>query len=115
MSTYPTPDEYFRRLHAAGWSVGETGTASGWLVSGRKLEQGTRASSLELAWRIAQALGCSLDDAFVRGCCVTCYGRHKKAVAAGLASWADLERRGLVRPTQPRGQAWRVRFRGGRK
>ncbi len=27
-----------------------------------KLEQGTRAPSLELAWRIAQALGCSLDD-----------------------------------------------------
>jgi hypothetical protein len=31
---YPTPDEYFRRLHAAGWSVGETGTASGWVLSG---------------------------------------------------------------------------------
>lgn len=27
-----------------------------------KLEQGTRSPSLELAWRIAQALGCSLDD-----------------------------------------------------
>lgn len=26
-----------------------------------KLEQGIRAPSLELAWRIAQALGCSLD------------------------------------------------------
>ena len=27
-----------------------------------KLEQGVRAPSLELAWRVAQALGCSLDD-----------------------------------------------------
>jgi transcriptional regulator with XRE-family HTH domain len=27
-----------------------------------KLEQGTRSPSLELAWRVAQALGCTLDD-----------------------------------------------------
>ena len=27
-----------------------------------KLEQGMRAQSLELAWRLAKALGCTLDD-----------------------------------------------------
>ena len=27
-----------------------------------KMEQGTRAPSLELAWRVARALGCTLDD-----------------------------------------------------
>lgn len=27
-----------------------------------KLEQGVRAPSLELAWRVAKALGCTLDD-----------------------------------------------------
>jgi hypothetical protein len=30
----PSVDESFARLHAAGWSVGETGTATRWLVSG---------------------------------------------------------------------------------
>jgi hypothetical protein len=32
--TFPTPDESFARLHDAGWSIGETGTAGHWLVSG---------------------------------------------------------------------------------
>jgi hypothetical protein len=31
---YTTPDEAFARLHAAGWSVGETGGAGSWLVCG---------------------------------------------------------------------------------
>jgi hypothetical protein len=30
----PSVDESFARLHAAGWSVGETETATRWLVSG---------------------------------------------------------------------------------
>jgi hypothetical protein len=32
--TYPSVDESFARLHSAGWSIGETGAASVWLVSG---------------------------------------------------------------------------------
>jgi hypothetical protein len=34
MPSYPSVDECFARLHATGWSVGETGTATKWLVSG---------------------------------------------------------------------------------
>ena len=42
-----------------------------------------------------------------RGCCHGCYGRHRDAVAAGKATWADLERRGLVAPVQRVGETWR--------
>jgi hypothetical protein len=35
---YPTVDESFTRLHRAGWSIGETGTAKGWLVTGHSGE-----------------------------------------------------------------------------
>jgi hypothetical protein len=59
-------------------------------------------------------LTCRNALALVRGCCAPCYGRHQKAVKGGLASWADLERRGLALPVRPRGPAWRVPFRGGR-
>jgi hypothetical protein len=31
---YPAVDESRARLHAAGWSVGDVGTAGGWFVSG---------------------------------------------------------------------------------
>jgi hypothetical protein len=31
---YPSPDESFDRRHRAGWSVGETGTAGAWVVTG---------------------------------------------------------------------------------
>jgi hypothetical protein len=54
MSTYPSPDESFRRLHAAGWSVGETGTAGRWLVSGANGENRIQASGstqAEAWWR----------------------------------------------------------------
>ena len=34
MPTYPTVDESLDRLHRAGWSVGDYGTATGWVVSG---------------------------------------------------------------------------------
>src|SRR4051812_9154243 len=34
MATYPSVDESRDRLHRAGWSVGDVGTASGWLVTG---------------------------------------------------------------------------------
>jgi hypothetical protein len=32
--THRSADESFARLHAAGCSVGETGSAGGWLVTG---------------------------------------------------------------------------------
>jgi hypothetical protein len=34
ITTYPSVDESFARLHRAGWSIGEIGSASSWLVSG---------------------------------------------------------------------------------
>ena len=34
MSTFPTIDESYDRLHRAGWSVGDYGTATRWVVSG---------------------------------------------------------------------------------
>jgi hypothetical protein len=33
-SRYPTVDESLDRLHRAGWSVGDYGTATRWVVSG---------------------------------------------------------------------------------
>jgi hypothetical protein len=42
-----------------------------------------------------------------RGCCHTCYRKHREAVAAGKATWAGLEARGLVAPVQRVGEAWR--------
>ena len=30
--TYPTVEESFARLHAAGWAIGETGAARVWLL-----------------------------------------------------------------------------------
>jgi hypothetical protein len=32
-SPFPSPDESFARLHRAGWSISETATAGGWLVT----------------------------------------------------------------------------------
>ena len=34
MPIYPGVDESFAGLHAVGWSIGDVGTAAGWLVSG---------------------------------------------------------------------------------
>jgi hypothetical protein len=41
--TYPNVDESFSRLHRAGWSIGETGGAGVWLVSGTNGENQIRA------------------------------------------------------------------------
>jgi hypothetical protein len=41
--TYPAVDESRARLHAGGWSVGEVGTADGWLVSGTNGENAVSA------------------------------------------------------------------------
>jgi hypothetical protein len=43
MPSYPTVDESRARLNAAGWSVGETGTAGGWFVSGTNGENAVNA------------------------------------------------------------------------
>jgi hypothetical protein len=32
--TYPSVDESFARLHRAGWSIGESGGAGVWIVTG---------------------------------------------------------------------------------
>jgi hypothetical protein len=46
-------------------------------------------------------LGCRLHMANRRGLCDWCHRRTRRAVAAGKATWADLERRGLVLPAEP--------------
>ena len=63
MPAYPSPDESFARLHRAGWSLGETGSAGRWLVTGSNGENqisATGASQAE-AWHRAveqaEALG----------------------------------------------------------
>jgi hypothetical protein len=40
---YPAVDESRARLHAAGWSVGDVGTAGGWFVSGTSGENAVRS------------------------------------------------------------------------
>jgi hypothetical protein len=42
-SSFPRPDESFDRLHRAGWSIGETATAGGWLVTGTNGENAIEA------------------------------------------------------------------------
>jgi hypothetical protein len=43
------------RLHRAGWSIGEVGTSSGWLVTGTNGENTIVAAAPTLpgAWRLA--------------------------------------------------------------
>jgi hypothetical protein len=43
---YASPDESLAFLRRAGWSVGETATAGGWLVSGSNGENLIYASGL---------------------------------------------------------------------
>jgi hypothetical protein len=53
-----------------------------------------------------------------RGNCRPCYDRHAQAVRKGRASWAELERQGVVMPAEPRGRKWMAGFdrwlKGGR-
>jgi len=44
MTTFPTVDFSRTRLHRAGWSIGETATASGWLVTGTNGENAVSAT-----------------------------------------------------------------------
>jgi hypothetical protein len=46
---HPDSDDSFAHLKAAGWSVGEVGTATGWLVCGWNGENVLRASGATLA------------------------------------------------------------------
>jgi hypothetical protein len=53
--TFPTVDTSRARLHWPGWSVGETATASGWLVTGNNGENAilARGANQEEAWHRA--------------------------------------------------------------
>jgi hypothetical protein len=53
---YPDVDESLDRLHRAGWSVGHTGSATLWLVSGSNGEN------------VFCACGSSLAEAYWRAC-----------------------------------------------
>jgi hypothetical protein len=49
---YPTVDTSRARLHRAGWSVGETATATAWLITGNNGENTilARGASQAEAW-----------------------------------------------------------------
>jgi hypothetical protein len=55
MPAYPGVDESFARLRRSGWSVGETGSAGRWLVTGSNGENQIRArgDTQAEAWRRA--------------------------------------------------------------
>lgn len=57
MALYPTPDETFARLHAAGWSIGEAATAGGWIVSGTNGENLILAAGASQAEAVGMAGG----------------------------------------------------------
>jgi putative transcriptional regulator len=63
-NTIPSLSSRIRELRESkGWTRDQLAIAAGTSShSIAKLEQGVRAPSLELAWRVAQAFGCSLDD-----------------------------------------------------
>jgi hypothetical protein len=55
--TYPTVDECLDRLRRAGWSVGETGSANRWHVSGANGENVIFAegrTQTEVWWRACE-------------------------------------------------------------
>jgi hypothetical protein len=57
MNDYPTVDESYDRLHRAGWSVGDVGTATTWIVTGTNGENAIRAEGqtrAEAYWRACQ-------------------------------------------------------------
>jgi hypothetical protein len=51
-------------------------------------------------------LTCHARPRKCRGCCHTCYRRHREAVAAGRVTWRQLEARGKARAPVPPGQTW---------
>jgi hypothetical protein len=57
VTSYPTVDESFDRLHRAGWSVGEYATALAWVVTGSNGENVLQAegrTQAEARWRACQ-------------------------------------------------------------
>jgi hypothetical protein len=89
---HPSPDESLRRLHAAGWSVGETGTASGWVVSGQNGEN------------VIEARGATQSEAWHRACeqaeALGMLGRRDRAeTTQGRLTWAQWA--GPVPPRTP--------------
>jgi hypothetical protein len=52
-------------------------------------------------------LTCRQRAANRRGCCPTCYRRHRAAVDAGKTTWAAIVAAGLALPAKGIGSAWR--------
>jgi hypothetical protein len=63
MTSYPSADESLDRLRRAGWSVGDVGTATRWVVSGTNGENvifavgGSRAEAWHRACEQAAGVG----------------------------------------------------------
>jgi hypothetical protein len=53
-------------------------------------------------------LTCRTRGRRCRGCCLSCYWRHSKAVRLGRANWPDLEGQGLAAPAE--GTKWMAGF-----
>jgi hypothetical protein len=56
-ATYPAVDESLDRLHRAGWSVGDYGTATRWVVTGTNGENAIHAEGggrAEAWWRACE-------------------------------------------------------------
>jgi hypothetical protein len=54
---YPTVDECLDRLRRAGWSIGETGSATRWIVTGHNGENAIKAkgaTQAEAWWRACE-------------------------------------------------------------
>ena len=60
--------------------------------------------------RPAPCLTCRSGPGNRRGTCRPCYDRHAHAVGKGKATWAELERQGVVMPAEPRGRKWMAGF-----
>jgi hypothetical protein len=57
VSSYPSVDESFDRLHHAGWSIGEAGGVAVWIVTGTNGENMIRAEGhiqAEAWWRACE-------------------------------------------------------------
>ena len=57
-----------------------------------------------------RCLTCRSGPGVRRGNYRPCYDRHAHAVGKGKATWAELERQGLVMPAETRGQKWMAGF-----
>ncbi len=49
-----------------------------------------------------RCLTCDQRIAYRRGCCGSCYRKHRAEIARGDTSWPELEEAGLSRPKQSR-------------